>query len=362
MTHRIRNCTIWLVIIIILTGCDPSLSNNRQPPATELPVTSTPHPTATHLPATVTSTTTPLPSQTSTLASTSKSTPQVPQPVPDTTFVFIGETIPDGTNLQPGQKFKKTWTLKNGGNSTWNKGTVLVRTSSSPVNETLGSPDQIPLSKEVDPGATIEIEVDLVAPKQNGQFTVFYQLLNEAGSIVPNSQIWVAITVGNVPFSDTGGITAQLVSSSMQNAEFTMNFCMHLPDGRQWYPWGVNLLVNQQKYTPTGSSIDPAGATTANKCFSFGFPVSIASGTNYELAIEKVELPPEVNQAENCAYAQRTLRAIYPGLDFKCSGPGSWYFDLVLPSGMTKEQADRLILDAMSSSIYGPWTLNGTAP
>jgi hypothetical protein len=88
----------------------------------------------------------------------------------------------------------------------------------------------------------------------------------------------------------------------------------------------------------------------------------IASGTNYELAIEKVELPPEVHQAENCAYAQRTLRAIYPGLDFKCSGPGSWYFDLVLPSGMTKEQADRLILDAMSSSIYGPWILNGTAP
>lgn len=31
-------------------------------------------------------------------------------------------------------------------------------------------------------------------------------------------------------------------------------------------------------------------------------------------------------------------------------------------SGMTKEQADQLILDAMSSSIYGKWILSGIAP
>lgn len=362
MTLRIRSFSLSLMVIITLGGCAPSLSNNPQPPATALPITSTPHPTATHLPATVTPTTTPLPSETSTMASTSTPTPQVPPPLQDTTFVFIGETIPDGTNIQPGQNFKKTWTLKNGGNFAWHKGMVLVRTSSSPANETLGSPEHIPLSKEVEPGATIQIEIDLVAPQQNGQFTVFYQLQNETGLPVPNSQIWVAITVGNVPFSDSGGVSAQLVSASMQNVEFTVYFCMQVPDGRQWYPWGVILLANQQRYSPTGSSIDPAGATTANKCFSFSFPALIASGTNYELAIEKVGLPPEVHQAENCAYAQRTLRVSYPGLDFKCSGPGSWYFDLVLPSGMTKEQADRLILDAMSSSIYGPWILNGNAP
>lgn len=356
MALRIRSYSLWLIVIITLSGCAPSLSINPQPPTTAFPVTSTPYPTATHLPATVTPTTTPLPSPTLT------STPQVPPPVQDSTFVFIGETIPDGTNLQPGQKFKKTWTLKNGGNSTWDKGMVLTRTSSSPANETLGSPEQIPLSKDVELGATIQIEVDLVAPKQNGLFTVFYQLQNETGLPIPNSQIWVAITVGNVPLPGSGGVTAQLVSASMQNAEFTVDFCMQVPDGRQWYPWGVILLANQLRYSPTGSRIDPAGATTANKCFSFGFPVSIASGTNYKLSIEKVELPPQVHQAENCAYAQKTLKATYPGLDFKCSGPGSWYSDLVLPSGMTKERADQLILDAMSSSIYGPWILDGTTP
>lgn len=225
-----------------------------------------------------------------------------------------------------------------------------------------GCPEHIPLTQDVKPGETIQIKVDLVAPKQDGQYTVFYELQDETGMSVPNSQIWVTITVGNIPVLSSMGVSAQLISASMENSEFTVNFCMQLPDGRQWYPWNVLLLVNQQDYSPSGSRIDPVGATTSNKCFSFSFPVLITSGTTYQLSIGKVELPPEVHQAENCAYAQTTLRASYPGLDFKCAGPGAWYTNLVLPSGMTKEQADQLILDAMSSSIYGPWTLSGIAP
>lgn len=360
MTLRLRSYILWLIVVITLSGCTPSLSVDTRPPATAIQATLTPFPTATNLPATVTPTMTPLPSSTST--SKPLITPLLL--TQDTTFVFIGETIPDGTNFQLGQTFQKTWTIKNGGTRTWEKSFVLVRTSSTPANETLGSLEQIPLTKEVKPGETIQIGIDLVAPKQNGQYTVFYQLQDATGSPVPNSQVWVIITVGNIPLPSSGGVTAQLVTASMQAGEFTVDFCMQLPDGRQWYPWDVILVANQQQYSPSGSRIDPVGATTANKCFSFSFPetVSISSGSPYKLSIGKVELPPEVHQAENCAYAQTTLRAAYPGLDFKCARPGSWYTNLVLPSGMTKEQADQLILDAMSSSIYGPWILNGSAP
>lgn len=354
MKFRLNRVILWLIVVIILSGCTPVLSVDTQPHVPAIQVTGTPFPTATNPPATVT----PLPSPTTT------STPLVtPLPlVQGSTFVFIGETIPDGTNFQPEQTFQKTWTIKNGGNRTWEKSFVLVRTSSSPANETLGSLEQIPLSKEVKPGETIQIEIDLVAPKLNGQYTVYYQLQDATGSPVPNSQIWVTITVGKFTLPVSGGVTAELLAASMENAEFTVDFCMQLPDERQWYPWDVILFANQQQYSPSGSRIDPVGATTANKCFSFGFPVSISSGTTYQLSLGKVELPPEVHQAENCAYAQKTLRAAYPGLDFTCTGPGSWYANLVLPSGMTNDQADRLILDAMSSSIYGPWILNGIAP
>jgi len=345
---------MWLIVVAILSGCTPEFTGDTKPQTTSIQATVTPFPTATNIPATFT----PLPSPIFT--STPLATPKML--VQDITFIFIGETVPDGTNFQPRQAFQKTWTIKNSGTGDWDKSFELVRTSSNPVNESLGSPEHVPLAQDVKPGETIQIKVDLVAPKQDGQYTVFYELRDDTGMSVPNSQIWVTITVGNIPVSSSMGVNAQLLSAYTENSEFTVDFCMQLPDGRQWYPWNMLLLVNRQEYSPSGSRIDPVGATTANKCFSFSFPVSITSGTTYQLSIGKVELPPEVHQAENCAYAQTTLRASYPGLDFKCAGPGSWYTNLVLPSGMTKEQADQLILDAMSSSIYGPWTLSGIAP
>ncbi len=354
MKFRLSSFFMWLIVVAILSGCMSKYAVDTKPQTTATQTTATLFPTATTQPATVT----PLPSP---MVTFTPLVTQIPL-VQKNAFVFMGETVPDGTNFQPGQAFQKTWTIKNSGSSDWDKSYEFIKTSSHPINESLGSPEHIPLAQEVKPGETIQIKVDLVAPKQDGQYTVFYELRDGTGLSVLNSQVWVTITVGNIPISSLMGVSAQLSSAYMENSEFTVDFCMQLPDGRQWYPWNVLLLVNQQQYSPSGSQIDPVGATTANKCFSFSFQVSISAGTTYQLSIGKVELPPEVHQAENCAYAQTKLRATYPGLDFKCAGPGSWYTNLVLPSGMTKEQADQLILDAMSSSIYGPWILNGIAP
>jgi len=344
------------IVIITLSGCLSSRMVAEEQISTTLQASTAPVPAATRLQPVVTPTITQLPSPT--ITSTPTHTPH--SPAQDSKMIFMGETIPDGTNLQPGESFNKTWTIKNGGTLTWAEGFILIRTSSTPQNEFLSGPERIPITKEVKPGETFQIGVDLAAPTKNGRYTVFYQLQDETGSLVPNSQIWVTITVGNIPFVETGGVSARLVTASMQAGEFSVDFCMQLPDGRAWYPWDVILIANQQKYSPSGSRINPVGAMTANKCFSFSFPVS--SSISYQLSIGKVELPPEIHQAENCAYAQTTLRSAYPGLDFTCTGPGSWYTNLVLPSGMTKEQADQLILDTMSSSIYGPWLLNGSAP
>ena len=359
MTLRYNRYVPLLIVVITLSGCMPSRKvDEEQQLSTTLEASATLIPTATRFPTTLTPTITQLQSPTIT------STPLLTPPLlgQDSMMIFISETIPDGTNFKSGETFSKTWTIKNGGIRTWDDGFILIRTFSTLLNEFLGGPERIPITKEVKPGETFQIGVDLVAPTQNGRYTVFYQLQDETGSLVPNSQVWVTITVGNIPLVESGGVTARLVTASMQAGEFSVDFCMQLPDGRQWYPWDVILIANQQQYSPSGSRIDPYGATTANKCFSFSFPVSVSSGISYQLSIGKVELPPEVHQAENCAYAQTTLRSAYPGLDFTCTGPGSWYTNLVLPSGMTEKEADQLILDAMSSSIYGPWLLNGSAP
>lgn len=204
----------------------------------------------------------------------------------------------------------------------------------------------IPDSSTVSPAATIPFPTHTALPSQTPTPTP------DAGALstVPDTAL------------DPPRISASLRKAIMQAGEFGVEFCLQLPDQRQWYPWDVLLMTDQQEYSPDGSRIDPISATTAHKCFTFSFPVTPPPGTAYRLSIGKVELPPEVHQAENCAYAQSTLRAAYPGLDFACSGPGAWYSNLVLPAGMTREQADKLILDAMSSSIYGPWVLEGSVP
>jgi hypothetical protein len=342
-----------LLSIIMLSGCQtntpeifPTITTNEQPQ--EILIQTHTLITATQMP-------TPSPTFTQTI------TPSSSETQPEIKFTFISETIPDGTRFNPGEQFRKTWSIKNNGTQSWD-GFGLAVESSNPEGELLGSPAIISLPVTVTSGQLFEIKVDLTAPKVDGNYTVYYHLQNQNGMPVENTRIWVNIIVGNSASTSANNIYATYQSSDLQAGEFAVDFCMQIPDERQWYPWGVSLIVVGNHYQPSGSRIDPGGAITAYKCFSFSYPLQILSGTAFQLSIERVELPPEVHQAENCLRAQKNLKVSYPGLDFTCTGPGLFYTNLVLPAGMTKAEADRLILDAMSSTIYGPWILEGNYP
>ncbi len=204
--------------------------------------------------------------------------------------------------------------------------------------------------------------MDLTTPLQDGYYTVFYHLQDQKGTPVENTRIWVNITVGNANPITNQSAYATYQSSYMEFGVFNVYFCMQMPDERQWYPWNVSLIITDQHYQPEGSRIDPIGATTDFKCFTFSYPNEVSPNTDFQLSIDRIELPPEVHLEENCLRAQTNLRAAYPGLDFACTGPGLFYTNLIVPPGMTTTEADRLILDAMSSSIYGPWILEGKSP
>jgi len=363
MQIRIFIHFVWVILFLGVAACSgqqplntPSLTAAPSMTPTLLPTESF---TATPLIPTLSPT--PIPTATVT-PKTSSNTVAI-----DTSIRFVSETVPDGTQLQPGEAFTKTWTIRNGGTGVWTGNYDLFLISSNPANEHMGSPESIPLLQEVKPGEEFSISVNLTAPSQDGLYTVVYQLRNERGELIFGSELWVTIRVGEAPASTpavVGSVAATLMGASQQDGEVSVDFCMQMPDSRAWYPWEVTLIINQQQLSPSGSRIDPTTATTPYKCFSFSYPVgaSVASGVSYQLSIGNVGLPPEVHQSENCAYAKRTLMATYPGLDFTCGGPGFWYTNLVIPPGMTVEQSDRLILDAMSSTIYGPWNLNGRIP
>ncbi len=157
-------------------------------------------PTATATPA-PSATPTPVPwwyeSPTPTLPPTDTPTPTItPTPAPCLRAFFVDETIPDGTQMEPGQAFTKTWKLLNGGSCTWTKDFKLAFVS----GERMGAPDTQPLPLEVAPGYMIEVSVSLVAPDKPGTYRANFKLQDDKGTLFglgPEGKdpFWVEIKV-----------------------------------------------------------------------------------------------------------------------------------------------------------------------
>lgn len=82
-------------------------------------------------------------------------------------------TIPDNTLIAAGNRFVKTWRIRNDGTCTWGPdGFALVFTG----GDQLGGPDQVPISTSVAPGQTIDVSVSLVAPNRSGTYTSDWML------------------------------------------------------------------------------------------------------------------------------------------------------------------------------------------
>jgi hypothetical protein len=71
----------------------------------------------------------------------------------------------------------------------------------------------------------------------------------------------------------------------------------------------------------------------------------------------RMDSPPGDPDA-SCQIARSTLVTQYPGLNFSCNfSMAGFYTDLQIPNGMSRNQADTIIMDAIQGAIYGPWTL-----
>lgn len=340
----------WLLMALLLAGCYHSPTITPLPTATITAASPTHFPTETALPAT------PTPTSSPTIA------PTIPATRPPETgglaIAFIGETVPDGTNLQPGQAFQKTWTLKNGGKRAWVEGFSLARVSSNPAGEDLGSPDVIPLAQEVRREENVQISIDLVAPEQDGRYTVYFQLQDETGAAVPDSQIWVTIMVGSGGSASTHGISATLTNFISNPQSATVSLCMTVPDRNYALDRAPSLLIDQLP-APflDGGTISPWG------CYEFKYQISAAELDQVQRVTLSIEgslrmSPPPGDPDAACKSARLNLMAQYPGLDFQCHfSMAGYYTNLKLPAGMTTEQAKRMITDAIEGAIYGPWVL-----
>lgn len=108
----------------------------------------------------------------------------------------IDVTIDDDTQMPPGNSFTKIWRLSNAGTCTWSKDYAAVWFSGEKLGDTLS----LPLGREVAPGESVDIAVDMIAPNSPGTYQSNWKLRNAGGvlfGIGPNGDapFWVRIIV-----------------------------------------------------------------------------------------------------------------------------------------------------------------------
>jgi len=104
---------------------------------------------------------------------------------------LVSETIPDGTVMQKGAAFTKTWKVINGGSCSWSTAFKLVFVS----GDILGAPYEINLIENVAPGSVTNISVSMIAPNTDANYTGYWMLKTDTGMDI--APLWVNIIVGN---------------------------------------------------------------------------------------------------------------------------------------------------------------------
>ena len=101
------------------------------------------------------------------------------QPVVRECAAFVADvTIPDGTFINPGSTFTKTWRIRNNGTTTWTTNYKLVFVSGTQM----ARQNYVNLPYNVAPGQTVDISVQMTAPASAGSYKSEWKLQNESGS------------------------------------------------------------------------------------------------------------------------------------------------------------------------------------
>lgn len=104
------------------------------------------------------------------------SSPAAP-PIEGDAVAFVGDvTIPDGTLVRPGDRFVKTWSLRNTGTVSW-VGRYLVRLPSTDGGG-CRTPDRVPVPS-TEPGAVTHVSVVVDAPGHPSSCKVYWKLADE---------------------------------------------------------------------------------------------------------------------------------------------------------------------------------------
>lgn len=100
-------------------------------------------------------------------------------------------TVFDGTEVSPSSKFTKIWRMRNEGAVPWPQGTRIVFCG----GDRLAAAESVPVGR-VEPGAEVDVAVDMAAPDRLGRYVGYWRLAGPAGRRF-GQRVWVNVTVAD---------------------------------------------------------------------------------------------------------------------------------------------------------------------
>jgi len=178
-------------------------------------------------------------------------------------------TIPDGSEMNVGQKFVKIWRLRNEGEIAWPEGTYLLFVG----GDKLCAQEEIPVPVAA-PGSEVDISVDMVAPTKSGRYVSYWRLCNSDGSRF-GQRVWLDIYV-----QDAQQDAPELAPSSSQATQTQQ---------------ALSMEVETQTINPSSSSKSTATTVTSNEIGTSTDAQPLKENASTNTMIQSVT-SPEVQQ------------------------------------------------------------------
>ncbi|MFT3892311.1 MAG: NBR1-Ig-like domain-containing protein [Anaerolineales bacterium] len=97
--------------------------------------------------------------------------------------MFLSETLPDGSKVNAGKKFKKAWEIQNTGTCTWDEGYVFAFVAAQSSAGIEGYDIVINKTEEfTKPGHSQSFIIELTAPTKSGEYKGYWKLKSDDGT------------------------------------------------------------------------------------------------------------------------------------------------------------------------------------
>ena len=205
-------------------------------------------------------------------------------------------TVEDGTVIQAGERFVKTWRVRNTGTTTWNEQYSLAYFA----DDRMGGPDLVALNRQVRPGEIVDVSVPLIAPQAAGRHRSTWKLKNANGQFF-DYYVYADIRV------------PEPVDNRLSEARYVADIT--IPDGAR--------LLPGERFVKTWR-LRNSGATTWREGFSLAFWADNRMGGPESVALPRAQPGQVVDVSVNLT-APRT-----PGVHrstWKCRDPQGRFFN-----------------------------------